>query len=114
MIRTPYAIAGAGTGFLLLLLYTTLRTTSTPLQQAPEGRAAAQSVCQNSVRTNLPGARFPFGATVEDRGAGQLRLSGSVDAGSAGQTVRRNYECLVRRDGSGAYVTDSVQVWQSH
>ena len=114
MTRRSYAIAGGVTAFLLLLLYTTLRSTSTPLQQASESRAAAQDVCRNSVRTRISEARFPFDANVEDRGAGQLRLSGSVDVGSTNQPVRQNYECLVRRDDSGAYVTDSVQVWQSH
>ena len=96
------------------MLRTTLRTTDTPLRLASEERAGAQGVCQSSVRTKLPDARFPFQANIEDRGAGQLRMSGSVDGGVVDQPVRQNYECFVRKDRNGRYVTDSVHVWQSH
>ena len=114
MIRRSYAIAGGGTAFLLLLFYITLRSTSTPLDQAPESQVAAQRVCQDSVRTLLPEADFPFDASIEERGAGQFRLSGSVDQGSERQTVRRNYECVVRQDSSGTLLAESVHVWRSH
>ena len=103
-----------GTGFLLVLLLATLRSTSTPLELAPADRSSAQLACQASVRARLPDARFPHDANIETRGTGHLHLSGSVDAGSPAQSVRRNYECLLRRDRSGDYVADSVLVWQSH
>lgn len=99
--------------FVLLLLYTTLRSTDTPLDRPPEEREQAQTACQKSVRESLPGARFPFTANFEDLPEGRLRLSGSVDSGPSDQPVRRNYECFLRPDASG-YVADSIWVWQSH
>lgn len=109
-----YAIPALGTCFLLVLLVVTLRSTPTPLDLTTEDRASAQRACRSSVRARLPGARFPHGANVGVREGGRLHLSGSVDAGSPTQAVRRNYECLLRRLDSGAYVADSVLVWQSH
>ena len=114
MGRTSYAVAGMGLAFVLLLLYTTFHSTDTPLEQPPEDREAAELACRTSVRTRVPHARFPFSASVERHGGGGLFLSGSVDAGTDGQIVRRNYECLLHQDPSGAYVADSVVVWQSH
>lgn len=114
MGRTSYVVAALGFAFVLLLLYATLRSTDTPLEQPPEDRKAAELACRTSVRTRVPHARFPLSASVERHGDGRLFLSGSVDAGTDGQIVRRNYECLLHQDSSGAYVADSVFVWQSH
>lgn len=108
-MRPLFALAGFAL-FVLVLLYTTLRSTRTPLGQSEGEREAAQRTCQMLVRDRLPDARFPFAASVEVQGAERLRLSGSVDAGA----TRRNYDCLLRRDESGAWVPDSVTVWQSH
>ena len=114
MGRTSYVVASVGSAFVLLLLYTTLRSTDTPLDQPAEDREAAELACRTSVGRRVPQARFPFSASVERQDDGRLLLSGSVDAETDGQMVRRNYECLLRKDPSGAYVTDSVVVWQSH
>lgn len=113
-MRTSYVVVALGLAFSLFLLYTTLRSTDTPLDQAPEDREAAELACRNSVRTRVPDARFPLSSSVERVPDGHLFLSGSVDAGADGQVVRRNYECLLRRDASGEFVADSVAVWQSH
>ena len=114
MARTPYVVASTGLAFVLLLLYTTIRSTDTPLEQAPEDREAAELACRTSVRSRVPQARFPFSANVGRHADGRLFLSGSVDAGAEGQMVRRNYECFLYQGPSGAYVADSVVVWQSH
>lgn len=111
---TRFAVLGLGASFVLVLLFVSLQSTSTPLDLAPGDRAAAQRSCQGAVRARLPDARFPHDAGVEARDRGRLRLFGSVDAGSASQAVRRNYECLLHRDGSGGFAADSVRVWQSH
>jgi len=108
-MRNIFVLAGLAF-FVLILLYTTLRSTRTPLEQSAEDRAAAQRTCQMLVREQVPEGRFPFAANVEVRGVDHLRLHGSVDEGA----TRRNYECLLRRTGAGAYVSDSVAVWQSH
>lgn len=108
------AVFGLGTAFVLLLLFVSLQSTSTPLDLAAGDRAAAQRTCQGAVRARLPDARFPHDAGVEARDGGVLRLFGSVDAGNASQAVRRNYECVLGRDGSGGFTADSVRVWQSH
>jgi hypothetical protein len=114
MGRTSYVIASLGLAFVLLLLYTTIRSTDTPLEQPTEAREAAELACRTSVRSRVPQARFPFSANVRLHEDGRLVLSGSVDAGTEAQIVRRNYECLLHQDPSGAYVADSVVVWQSH
>jgi hypothetical protein len=108
-MRPLLAVAGLAF-FVLILLFTTLRSTRTPLEQSAEDRAAAERTCQMLVRERIPKGRFPFAANVEVRGVDHLRLSGSVDEGA----TRRNYECLLRRTGPGAYVSDSIMVWQSH
>lgn len=108
------ASLGLGTAFVLVLLFVSLQSTSTPLDLAAADRAAAQRACHAAVRARLPDARFPHSAGVEARDRGGLRLFGTVDAGSASQAVRRNYECLLHPDGSGAFAADSVRVWQSH
>lgn len=107
------AVTGLGL-FLAVLLFTTLRSTSSPLDQAAEDREVVQDVCRTAVRTRAPDARFPFDANVEQQAPGRLRLSGSVDVGPRTQAVRRNYECILQRSPSGAYAADSVVVWQSH
>ncbi|MBC7771212.1 MAG: hypothetical protein H7210_01825 [Pyrinomonadaceae bacterium] len=112
-MRSFLAFSGLGL-FLVALLFITIRSTSTPLDQAAEDREVAQSTCWTSVRAQAPDARFPFEASVEQQGPGRLRLSGSVDVGAEAQPIRRNYECLLRLSPSGAYATDSVVVWQSH
>jgi hypothetical protein len=109
-----FAAIGLGTAFVLFLLFVSLRSTSTPLHLAAGDRLAAQRTCRGAVRERLPDARFPHGANVEARDRGKLRLFGSVDAGSASEAVRRNYECVLLPDGSGGFVADSVRVWQSH
>ena len=114
MSRTRYAFLGLGTGFLVLLLLATLRSTSTPLELASEDRAAAERSCHSAVRDRVANPRFPHAANVEARTGGVLLLSGSVDGGDPAQAVRRNYECVLRRDGAGSYAADSVRVWQSH
>lgn len=114
MRRSRYVVASPGLVFVFVLLYSTFRFTDTPLEQPPEDREAAELACHTSVQSRVPQARFPFSASVERRGDGRLFLSGSVDSGPEGQGVRRNYECLLRQDPSGAYVADSVVVWQSH
>lgn len=108
-MRSIFALAGFAL-FVLVLLYTTMRSTRTPPEQSAGDRAAAQRTCWILVRDRIPDARFPFAANVEARGVDRLRLSGSVDAGA----TRRNYECLLRRTESGTYLSDSVVVWQSH
>ena len=108
-MRILFAVAGF-TLFVVILLQVTLRSTRTPLQQPDADREAAQRTCRMLVRDRIPDARFPAAASVEAHGAERLRLSGSVDEGA----TRRNYQCLLRRDRSGAYVPDSVVVWQSH
>jgi hypothetical protein len=108
-------LAAVAAGFVLLLLYATFR--STPVDQGPdaEDRGMATDLCQHTVRERLAGARFPFSPNVKDLGGGRLQLSGSVDSGDGAQAERRNYECFVTRSSStGAYVADSVEVWQSH
>ena len=112
-MRPFLALAGLGL-FLVVLLYATLRSTSTPLDQAAEDRALAQDACRAGVRAKAPDARFPFDPSVEQQGPGRLRLSGSVDLGLEDQPIRRNYECMLRLNPSGTYTTDSVLVWQSH
>jgi len=74
----------------------------------------AEEACADAVRERIDGARFPFGATATYLGEARYRMSGLVDAVLMGETVRRNYECVVEYAGSGAYRTDSVRVWQSH
>jgi hypothetical protein len=96
--------------FVVVLLVATLRSTGTPLEQSAADREVAQRTCRTLVMAQFPDARFPFAANVEVQGVDRLRLSGSVDSGA----TRRNYECLLRRTESGAYVSDSVVVWQSH
>jgi hypothetical protein len=108
-MRPFIAITGIAI-FVLVLLIATLRSTGTPLEQSAAEREVAQRTCQALVRAQFPEARFPFAATMEVQAVDHLRLSGSVDSG----TTRRNYECLLRRTESGAYVSDSVVVWQSH
>lgn len=112
--RTRLALVAVGTAFAGILLFVTLRSTSTPLDLAAAERSAAQRACHDAVRARLADARFPLDPTVEARGGGHLHLSGSVDAGPASRAVRRNYACLLRRDGAGSYTPDSVTVWQSH
>jgi hypothetical protein len=114
MGRTSRVVVSMGLAFVLLLLYTTIRSTDTPLGQPPEDREAAELACRTSVRSRVRQARFPFSANVARHADGRLFLSGSVDAGTEGQMVRRNYQCLLHQDPSGAYVADSVVVWQSH
>lgn len=112
-MHRPFLLTLGIGAFVLLLLYTTLRSTSTALDRPQEEREQAQTACQNAVRERLPGARFPFTSNFEDLPEGQLRLSGSVDSGPSDQPVRQNYECFLHAGASG-YVADSVEVWQSH
>ena len=114
MGRTSYVVVSMGLAFVLFMLYTTFRSTDTPLELSLEDREAAELACHTSVRNRVPNARFPFSASVERRGDERLFLSGSVDAGTDGQIVRRNYECILHQGPTGAYVADSVLVWQSH
>ena len=112
-MRLLLALLGLGL-FFGILLFATFRSTSTPLRQSAADREVAQNLCRRSVRGQVPDARFPFDANVEQQPTGELRLSGSVDLGPEAEPIRRNYECVLRLDPSGAYVTDSVVVWQSH
>jgi hypothetical protein len=96
--------------FVLVLLFATLRSTGTPLEQSAADREVAQHTCQTLVRAQFTEARFPFAANTEVQGEDHLRVSGNVDSGA----TRWNYECLLRRTESGTYVSDSVVVWQSH
>jgi|GEM_PF-5052460 len=108
-----YALAGAACCFVLALLYATLSSDPAPTADA-EGRAAAERVCERAVSERIPGARFPFSSNLTGHDGERFRLSGTVDAGSPRETVRRNYECVVRADPAGSYVADTVRVWQSH
>lgn len=112
MKRGRLALVGLAAVFVGILLYTTLR--SAP--PAPEGAAgvAAERLCEGAVRERVPSARFPIAANARDLGDRRYLLDGVVDSGPDDATVRQNYECLIRRDQAGAYVTDSVRVWQSH
>jgi hypothetical protein len=113
--RRIYLGAAVAVGFVLVLLYATFRYTPTPLGQSSELRLAAARECQRAVREGVPDARFPIGASVKGLDGGRLQLSGSVDSGRGSQTTRRNYDCFLSFSPStGEFVTDSVEVWQSH
>ena len=114
MLRAPYILAGIVI-VLVLLLFATLRTTSTPLGGRDDLVVAATQECQQAIRESVADARFPFQPNVSDREAGQLRLTGSVDSGSGPASERRNYVCYMSVDVErGEYAADSVEVWKSH
>lgn len=106
--------AGLIAGFVLLLLFLTLVSTPSP---PPSGVAhdarGAGGECEDAVRRRVADARFPFSPTVTYLGDARYRLQGTVESEIGGETVRRNYECVVGYAG-GAYRADSVRVWQSH
>ena len=113
MLRLPYILAGMAV--VVVLLYATLRTTSTPLGQDSNQLAAATSECQRAIREVVADARFPFQPNADDSRSGQLRLTGSMDSGSGAESERRNYICYLSVDaGRGEYAADSVEVWKSH
>ena len=112
MTRARYAAGLLAACFIGFLVYTTMA--SAPPAPAERSGAAAERACERAVRDSVAEARFPIAANAADLGGGRYRLDGVVDAGAADQTVRRNYECVIRRDAAGAYVADSVRVWQSH
>lgn len=113
-MATPrYALTAVACCFVLVLLYATLDSDPTPAVDAA-GRAAAERACERAVSERVPGARFPFSSNLTGYDGERYRLSGTVDAGSPGETVRRNYECVVRADPSGSPVADTMRVWQSH
>lgn len=114
MIRTPLGWAGLGAGFVLVLLYLTVVSSPPP---PPSGVAHtggdAAAACERAVVEQVPDARFPFAANVAYLGEARYRLSGTVEAVLMGETVRRNYECVVTY-AAGTYGADSIRVWQSH
>lgn len=113
--RKRYLAGAAVIGFMLVLLYMTLRFTSTPLGDDRDEHAAATRACHRAIKESLAGARFPFAANVTDLQGGQVQLSGSVDSGSGLQAERRNYSCfLTYHSSAGEYVADSIDVWKSH
>src|SRR5690606_35836617 len=102
-------------GFVLLLLYATVVSLPSPPPTGVEHDAeSAGHACAAAVRERVPDARFPFAANATYLGEARYRLNGQVDAVHAGETVRRNYECVVSYAGSGAYEADSLRLWQSH
>lgn len=115
MRLTPLRGAGLLAGFVLLLLFLTLVSTPAPPPSGAEHDArGAERECLDEVRERVQGARFPFGANVTYLGDARYRLQGTVESEIGGETVRRNYECLVGYAGGGGYRADSVRVWQSH
>jgi hypothetical protein len=115
MIRTRGIWTGLAACFLALLVYATVVTTRAPSARAADPSAAgAERACTRAVAQRLPGSRFPFAADVTDQGPSRWALKGTVDARVAGETVRRNYDCLIGYDRATGYRADSVHVWQSH
>lgn len=101
--------------FVLVLLYLTVASSPAPPPTGVEHDArAAGDACMGAVRARVEGARFPFGATAAYLGEARYRLSGTVETVLMGETVRRNYECVVQYAGPADYQADSVRVWQSH
>jgi hypothetical protein len=98
--------------FIAYLAYTTMA--AAPDLPDAGGGAEAERVCEDGVRAQVAGARFPIAPSTTDVDGGRVRLEGVVDAGPEGATVRRNYECLVSAATRGGYQVDSVNVWQSH
>ena len=114
MNRTRLVVGALAACFIGLLLYTTLASSPGGTGADRAYRTAAEKECVRAVQAQIPDARFPIGASVTDAGGGRYQIRGTLDSGSEGQMVRRNYDCLVQADGSGTFVLDSVQVWQSH
>lgn len=113
MVRVYYALAGIV--IVVLLLQATLRTTSTPLGEDREDWLQATRECQRAIRESEVDARFPFEPNISDVEGNSVRLSGSMDSGSAPNIERRNYVCYLSADAEpGAYIADSVDVWKSH
>ncbi|MBW3628029.1 MAG: hypothetical protein KY464_01915 [Gemmatimonadetes bacterium] len=112
MRKARYVAAVLAACFVGVLVYTTMA--SAPRAPSEQSGARAERACEQAVRDSVAAARFPIAANAADLGGGRYRLDGVVDAGASDQTVRQNYECLIRRDAAGAYVADSVRVWQSH
>jgi hypothetical protein len=103
-----------GLGFFGLLTYLSMANAPpAPPAWAEHNARDAEASCLDAVRNSLTDPRFPFSANVSYLGDGRYRLNGTVEAPESGESVRRNYECVVRYDGS-TYRTDSVYVWQSH
>ncbi len=115
MNLSPLRWAGVAAGFVLVLLFLTLVSSPAPPPSGVEHDArGAERECVGAVRGRLDGARFPFGANVTYLGDARYRLQGTVESVITGETVRRNYECVVQYAGAGGYRADSVRVWQSH
>jgi hypothetical protein len=106
------AVAALAACFVGFLVYTTMAS-APPAPDAGSGDRAV-TACEGAVRDSAADARFPIAANVADLGGGRYRLDGVIDAGPESAPVRRNYECVIRRDRAGAYLADSVRVWQSH
>lgn len=115
MRLSPFGWIGLAALFVLVLLYATVVSMPEPPPSAEEHDALrAEQACADAVRERVEGARFPFAANAAYLGEARYRLSGVVDAPRGGELVRRNYECVVRYAPPGAYLTDSLRVWQSH
>ena len=112
MSRSGYAALVVAGCFAAYLAYSTM--VSAPGLPDADGAAEAERVCEDAVRAQLAGARFPIAPSTTDVAGRRAKLEGVVDTGPEGATVRRNYECLVRAAARDGYRVDSVSVWQSH
>lgn len=115
MISKPLKWVGAGTGFVLVLLYATMASMPDGPPTGVEHTAeAAASACEASVGNDLREPHFPFAARATYLGDARYQLEGTVEEVLAGERVRRNYRCFVHYSDARRYVTDSLTVWQSH
>ena len=115
MVRRSHGFAGLGIGFVLVLLFVTLKSTPAPLREGRGALAEATRECQRSIQESVSDARFPFEPTMSDLQGDGILLSGTIDSGSGLQAERRNYSCYLSvRAESGSYVADSLEIWKSH
>lgn len=101
-------------GFSALLLYLTLGMQPVSSSDVLADRDAVEGACTSEIRARFAGALLPFPARLSELDSGRYRLEGVVDATEGGQQVRRNYECIVQRNGPDEVRVDSLRLWQSH
>lgn len=101
-------------GFSALLLHLTLGMQPASSGNALADRDAVEGACTSEMRARLAGALLPFPARLSELDPGRYRLEGVIDATEGGELVRRNYECIVRRNGPDEVRVDSLRLWQSH
>lgn len=115
MRLSPLGWAAVAAASVLALLFLTLVSSPAPPPTGVEHDArAAGEACEAAVLADVPDARFPFGANAAYLGEARYRLQGTVESEITGETVRRNYACVVQYRGAGEYRADSVRVWRSH